>query len=46
MRKSYLLIAFLGVCGELWAQGISLVQYREQVMEYNQDIKKSKEAVS
>ena len=46
MKICYLLIGIFGFVVELGAQKISLEQYREQVLNYNQDIQKSQEAVA
>lgn len=46
MKKLYIIIGTLFCAGTLAAQTLSVEQYRARVLEYNQDIKKSQEAVN
>ncbi|MEG1738633.1 MAG: TolC family protein [Odoribacter sp.] len=46
MKKIVLIITMLFVGGEIFAQQLSVEQYRAKVLEYNQDIKKTQEAVN
>lgn len=46
MKKIYLIALLLVLTGRVWAQGLSVEQYRDRVLLYNQDIKKSQEAVN
>lgn len=46
MKKLYIIIGTLFCVGTLAAQTLSVEQYRARVLEYNQDIKKSQEAVN
>lgn len=46
MRKIYLMIGMMLVAGCLSAQPLSVEQYRARVLEYNQDIQKSQQAVN
>lgn len=46
MRKIYLMIGMMFVAGLLSAQSLSVEQYRAKVLEYNQDIQKSQQAVN
>lgn len=46
MKKLYIIIGTLFWAGTLVAQTLSVEQYRARVLEYNQDIKKSQEAVN
>ena len=45
MKKFYLLWGFVLLGMELWAQGLSLKQYRDEVLQYNQQVQQSKETV-
>lgn len=46
MKKIYLIILAAFTVGVTQAQSLSVEQYREKVLEYNQDIKASQEAVN
>lgn len=46
MKKIYLIIGAMLLAGGMSAQTLSVEQYRARVLEYNQDIKKSQEAVN
>lgn len=46
MKKIYLMVGAWLVAGGLSAQSLSVEQYRNRVLEYNQDIRKSQQAVN
>ena len=46
MKKVYLMMCTMLLAGSISAQTLSIEQYRAKVLDYNQDIKKSQEAVS
>lgn len=46
MKRVYLIVLTVFVTGVLHAQSLSVEQYRAKVLEYNQDIKNSQEAVN
>lgn len=45
MKKIFLILGMLGVAVGSYAQPLSVEQYRTRVLEYNQDIKQSEQAV-
>lgn len=45
MKKIYLVIGMVFGVSVLFAQTLSIEQYRSKVLEYNQDIQKSRQAV-
>lgn len=46
MKKIYLIIGTMLIAGILSAQSLSVEQYRARVLDYNQDIQKSQQAVN
>lgn len=45
MKKIYLIVGAMFWVGAITAQNLSVEQYRQKVLEYNQDIQKSRQAV-
>lgn len=45
MKKVYGIIGLLLFCTYTWAQSLTLQQYRQKVLDYNQEIRQSEEAV-